>query len=70
MDVCGTIDEIGKTPHKDDTENKLTAVKVFGLDGAKRISEKHYLSARKIISKIDKIGFLTEFTDKMYLRKS
>ena len=70
MDECGTIEQIGKTPHKDDAENKLTAVKVFGLKGAKKVAEKHYLSAKSIIGEIDGVGFLTEFTDKMYLRKA
>lgn len=70
MDVSGTIEEIGKTPHKDESENKLTAIKIYGFDGAKKIAEKHYLTAKKFIEKIDKLGFLTRFTDKMYLRKS
>lgn len=70
MDECGTIEQIGKTPHKDDAENKLTSIKIFGLDGAKKLAEKHYLSAKSIIGKIDNAGFLTEFTDKMYLRRS
>ena len=70
MDECGTIEQIGKTPHKDDAENKLTSIKIFGLNGAKELAEKHYLSAKKIIEKIDGVGFLTEFTDKLYLRQS
>ena len=70
MDECGTLEKIGKTPHKDGAEDKLTAIKIFGLDGAKKIAEKHYLSAKTVINQIDKVGFLTEFTDKMYLRTS
>lgn len=70
MDECGTMEKIGKTPHKDEAENKLTSIKVFGLEGAKKLAEKHYLTAKNIISQIDGVGFLTEFTDKMYLRKS
>ncbi len=70
MDECGTLEQIGKTPHKDDAENKLTSVRIFGLDGAKERAFTHYTQAKKIISEIDKIGFLTAFTDKMYERQS
>lgn len=70
MDECGTLEQIGKTPHKDDAENKLTSVRIFGLDGAKDRAFTHYTKAKKIISEIDKIGFLTAFTDKMYERQS
>lgn len=68
MDACGTLEEIGKTPHKDDAENKLTSIKVFGLDGAKERAFTHYVKAKEIIEKIEGTGFLTEFTDKIYKR--
>ena len=70
MDACGTLEQIGKTPHKDDAENKLTSIKIFGLDGAKERAFMHYSNAKSIIEKIDETGFLTEFTDKIYNRKS
>lgn len=70
MDAFGTLEEIGKTPHKDDAEDKLTSIKVFGAEGARRKAEEHYLKAKTIIKEIDNAGFLTQFTDKMYLRKS
>lgn len=69
LDLYGTKEEIGKTPHKDDAENKLTAIRVFGVDGAKAKAEQHYRTAKEIIAKIDGVGFLTAFTDKMYSRK-
>lgn len=69
MDVEGTFEKIGKTPHKDDTEDKLTAVKIFGLDGAKERAKTHYEHAKSIIEKIDTVGFLTAFTDKMFTRR-
>ena len=53
MDECGTLEQIGKTPHKDDAENKLTSIKVFGLEGAKRKAFEHYERAKNIIEKID-----------------
>lgn len=70
MDVCGTLEKIGKTPHKDADENKLTTVSIFGLEGAKSRATEHYRKAKSIIEKIDKIGFLIQFTDKIYGRTS
>ena len=69
MDECGTLEQIGKTPHKDDAEKKLTSVRIFGLNGAKDKAAFHYNSAKKIIENIDGLGFLTAFTDKMYQRR-
>ena len=69
LDVFSTLEELGKTPHKDESENKITAVKVFGIDGAKDKAEYHYKSAKEIIGRIDCKGFLTEFTDRIYFRK-
>ena len=70
LDECGTLEQTGKTPHKDDAENKLTAIKIFGIEGAKQKAFTHYLKAKNIIEKIDGEGFLTEFTDRIYNRKS
>ncbi len=69
MDVEGTLESIGKTPHKDITEDKLTAIKVFGIEGAKRIAKKYYDECSQIIKKIPNNDFLLELTKKMYLRK-
>ena len=35
LDVTGSSEELGKTAGKDEKENKLTCVKLYGLDGAK-----------------------------------
>ena len=35
LDVTSTLEELGKTPGKDITENKATYVKIYGLKGAK-----------------------------------
>jgi geranylgeranyl diphosphate synthase type II len=35
LDVTGEADLLGKTVGKDEKENKLTTVKIYGLDGAK-----------------------------------
>ena len=68
MDVEGTVESIGKTPNKDLEEDKLTSIKVFGLDGAKQMREHHYLECIKQLSDIKNCDFLTQFCKKMYER--
>jgi geranylgeranyl diphosphate synthase type II len=70
MDVEGELSLIGKTPHKDSKVDKLTSIKVFGLDGAKKKAEHHYNASKKILSKLDNCEFLSAFNDAMYNRKS
>ena len=36
LDVTSTLEELGKTPGKDEAVNKATYVKFYGLDGAKQ----------------------------------
>lgn len=69
MDEVCTLEQIGKTPHKDADENKLTSVKLFGLKGAENRAEEHYKKAKSIMEKIDKVGFLTQLCDKMFYRR-
>ena len=35
MDVTGKFDELGKSVGKDAVENKLTSIRLYGVDGAK-----------------------------------
>lgn len=69
MDVEGSLESIGKTPNKDKAENKLTSVRIFGIDGAKKIAETYYRNALTLSKTLDGSGFLTEFTEKLYARK-
>ena len=69
MDVECTLTEIGKSPNKDEKDGKLTAIKVFGLDGAKEKAKEHYCVCKNILSKIDNASFLSGFIDAMYLRR-
>lgn len=69
MDVEGTLESIGKTPHKDLSVDKLTSVKVFGFDGALKKAEFHYNECKKILSEINADEFLHQLTDKMYTRR-
>ena len=70
MDEEGTLFSIGKTPHKDKEVDKLTSIKIFGLDGAKMRAEMHYNKCKELLAAIDDSEFLMAFTDKMFKRKS
>lgn len=70
MDEEGDLSSIGKTPHKDKESDKLTSIKVFGIDGAKERAKMHYEKCKEILDKIPNSDFLKGFTDKMYFRKS
>ena len=69
LDVEGDFETIGKTPQKDDASNKLTSVKIYGVDGAKALAKKLYSECIEILLSIPNSQFLQEFTNKMYLRK-
>ena len=69
MDEEGTLDSIGKTPHKDKDAGKVTAISIFGLAGAKELAEKHYKTCKTVVSSIPNNKFLLDFADMMYLRK-
>ena len=69
MDVEGTIETIGKTPNKDADADKLTSVKILGLDGAKERAKKHYDSAINCLVDIPNSDFLKSITDMLYNRK-
>ncbi len=68
LDVEGTIEEIGKTPHKDADSDKLSAIKVFGLEGAKQRKIFHYNECIKHLNKIENNKFLLALTQNMYER--
>ena len=68
MDAEGSTEHIGKTANKDQAQDKLTAIKVFGLEGAKKRRELHYKKCLDILSKIENADFLYDFTQKLYER--
>jgi len=70
MDEEGDLQTIGKTPHKDKDDDKLTSIKVFGLEGAKIMAKEEYLQCKNILKLIPNSEFLSDFTDLMYIRKS
>lgn len=69
MDVEGTLESIGKTPNKDFEEGKLTSIKIFGLDGAKKRAKKHYNTCINLLSKMENSEFLMQLTDAMFVRR-
>ena len=70
LDVEGSLLCIGKTPNKDAVLDKMTAVKVYGLDGEKEKANDLYLKCKRILESIPRSEFLSSFTDKIYYRKS
>lgn len=70
MDEESSFDVMGKTPNKDKEENKLTFVKLFGLEGAKEQSKNYYQKALDSIKLIPNHDFLVELTHYMFNRRS
>ena len=69
MDVEGTLESIGKTPNKDADSGKLTSVKIFGLDGAKKCAEYHYNKCQQALEGVENSEFLASFADAMFIRR-
>lgn len=61
LDVKGEQKEMGKTPGKDEAENKLTCVKLFGVNDAEKLADEYAEKCRTAIGGIS--VFLTEFVD-------
>ncbi len=68
MDFYGSLDLIGKTPGKDLTQDKLTSIKIYGVDGAKdKLTALHNKSI-EIVSKLPNNQFILSLLDNLYLR--
>jgi geranylgeranyl diphosphate synthase type II len=50
LDVTGTPEKLGKTPHKDEAQDKRTFVSSYGLDGAKERAERESAKAAEVLS--------------------
>lgn len=70
LDLFGTLEQIGKTPNKDQADNKLTAITVYGVDGAKEKENYHFDNCIKSLDNIPNAEFLKEFTKIVKNRKS
>lgn len=70
LDVESSFETLGKTPNKDQKCEKSSAVKVYGLDGAKNKAFAIYTRCRELLSAIPNSEFMLELTEKIYKRKS
>jgi geranylgeranyl diphosphate synthase type II len=50
LDATGTPEKLGKTPHKDEAQDKITFVSSYGLDGAKQRAERESAQAAEALS--------------------
>ncbi len=69
LDEEGDFSVIGKTPKKDENADKLTAIKIYGVNGAKKKAEELYVTCKSILAEIPNSDFLSKFTDATYERK-
>ena len=69
LDVEGSLETIGKTPNKDQNSDKLTSVKIYGLQGAKLKAQELFEKSIKAIENIDNNQFLIDFANKLNKRK-
>ena len=69
LDEEGDFSVIGKTPKKDEKADKLTAIKIYGVNGAKKKAEELYVTCKSILAEIPNSDFLSKFTDATYERK-
>lgn len=70
LDEIGEKDVIGKTAHKDKDQNKLTAVKLYGLEKSKEKVDFYFNSIINLLKEIPNSEFLSQFVYKIYARKS
>ncbi len=68
LDVEGDFESMGKTLGKDAEENKLTSVKIYGLQGAKERIQTLYEESVAAIAAIPDNGFLTRLAGQMARR--
>ena len=69
LDVEGSLETIGKTPNKDQNSDKLTSVKIYGLQGAKLKAQELFEKSIKAIENIDNNQFLIDLANKLNKRK-
>jgi geranylgeranyl pyrophosphate synthase len=64
LDVVGKKDELGKTPGKDQSSGKLTAARVYGLEGARFRARRYADMARELFRGLgDGFKVLEQITD-------
>ncbi len=68
MDFYGNLDQIGKTPGKDLAQDKLTSIKIYGIEGAKQKLDELHNRAVEIVNKLPNNTFILSLLDNLYLR--
>ncbi len=65
LDVKGSSEKVGKTLGKDIAEEKLTCVKVFGMEKSERLVEEYAAKCKGILSELGDANpqFLSDMTD-------
>ncbi len=64
LDLVGKKDSLGKTPGKDDKAGKLTALRVYGLDGARFRAQRYAaLAKRRFLALGSRFSVFCELTD-------
>ncbi len=69
LDVEATSEQLGKTAGKDEKQNKLTFVSLFGLEGAKKKALETLEKIKQDISEIPNNTYLLQLADYVYSRK-
>lgn len=70
MDVESDFSKMGKTPNKDKEVDKLTSIKIYGLEETKKKCKEYHEKCIDILEKIPNNEFLIDFTYYMLNRKS
>ncbi len=69
LDYTASFNKLGKTPKKDENENKLTYVTLFGLEKAKEMCKTVYENTVKAIETVENSEVLVEFAKYVYSRE-
>jgi geranylgeranyl pyrophosphate synthase len=70
LDVTGNFEELGKSIGKDEKENKLTCVRLYGLEGAKLRAEECAKACLAVLEGVDgDVAFLRQLVDYVLTRK-
>ena len=71
LDVTGDFDSMGKNVGKDEDKNKLTCIRLYGLEGAKLRADLYAKDCQAILEGIDgDTSFLRDLTDYVLNRKN
>lgn len=69
LDATSTLEDLGKTPNKDEEQNKLTFVNLYGLEKSKELAKKVYNEGLEILNLIEDSEILKDFLTYVYERK-